>query len=898
MRRKIELYIGGEKADISDQSFVLFNYAQTDVMKPTAVKNSFTKQVTLPGSPANDAIFGCYFRADRATIGVESVGPSFAAGRKTPFTIYDDLGQIIETGYVRLDEVTRKGRVVTGYKVTLFGGVGSLFYALSYTQEGEKMTLADLTYINVMNPSAELDFIINATNVTAAWSRLAVSAGTVTQKWDVINFMPAYEGLPDGDFDADKGYGLWYQLGLTIPSGYNADTNSGVLVKFAEKVDGWAAKDLRSYLQRPVVSVRAMLKGMARKAKEAGLTLDYSAIPSTDYATLWKTLPAIPSIGTFRNESGLVTATLSSSATTAKKVADWALSGLSSFNGVRITASLVYRLRWNTSEYLEDRYFNKGTEKVSLVFVQVLAYASSTLVGCSDVLLIGPDTANIDPVVAASFLGYTPVRQPEAFHYFGTQPVRPQSGQYAVNGDIVMLVKGTGVTRYELNVVAYAAGGYFSGDNVYFASAQGGDTSVPKLWTSDGTELQLTSAIATNGDEDETVVAYSRPNAPRSGAALGKATLLSSAHTPAEYLVSLAKTLGWVFLYEPDKKTVKVMRRDAFFATGEGTIDLTGRVDTGAGVAITPVNHGAKWYNFALDMAEGAFAEEYKSIYGVDFGVQRIDTGYDFDAADVNLVEGNAFRGAASILDNGKYWNICKDGSNFRPSMFIFAGNVYTLTKTADGSTEDFNVPTLPSSTAITYYNDDFPGYDVGGVSRLELRDADGKGIAGEDVLVRYNGRNAMPYVKVTDDSAGMLEANGQRPCWSLAYGSPDGIYVPHFSRFVQSSGSITQSLDFGIPREVNIPGVDFADGCAIYSRRWAAYMRDLLDQDTKVLKCRVNLEGLAVGQGLLRRFFWYDGALWVLNKITNYSLTTFDTAECEFIQVRDMSNYTNGQTN
>ena len=73
--------------------------------------------------------------------------------------------------------------------------------------------------------------------------------------------------------------------------------------------------------------------------------------------------------------------------------------------------------------------------------------------------------------------------------------------------------------------------------------------------------------------------------------------------------------------------------------------------------------------------------------------------------------------------------------------------------------------------------------------------------------------------------------------------------------------------------------------------------MRDLLDKDTKVLKARVNLEGLKVDQSLLRRFFWYDGSIWVLNKITNYSLTTFDTAECEFIQVRDKSNYTNGQT-
>ena len=61
-------------------------------------------------------------------------------------------------------------------------------------------------------------------------------------------------------------------------------------------------------------------------------------------------------------------------------------------------------------------------------------------------------------------------------------------------------------------------------------------------------------------------------------------------------------------------------------------------------------------------------------------------------------------------------------------------------------------------------------------------------------------------------------------------------------------------------------------------------------------MKCRVNLEGLQVGPQLLRRFFWYDNSLWVLNKITNYSLTTYDPAECEFVQVRNIENYTNGQ--
>ena len=46
MRRKIELYINGNLADLSDQGLVLFNYSLTDLQKPTAVKNGFSKQIT------------------------------------------------------------------------------------------------------------------------------------------------------------------------------------------------------------------------------------------------------------------------------------------------------------------------------------------------------------------------------------------------------------------------------------------------------------------------------------------------------------------------------------------------------------------------------------------------------------------------------------------------------------------------------------------------------------------------------------------------------------------------------------------------------------------------------------------------------------------------------------
>ena len=54
-----------------------------------------------------------------------------------------------------------------------------------------------------------------------------------------------------------------------------------------------------------------------------------------------------------------------------------------------------------------------------------------------------------------------------------------------------------------------------------------------------------------------------------------------------------------------------------------------------------------------------------------------------------------------------------------------------------------------------------------------------------------------------------------------------------------------------------------------------------------------MNLAGLKVGHDLFRRFYYFDGAVWALNKITNYSATTWDLTECEFVKVQDAANYT-----
>ena len=95
----------------------------------------------------------------------------------------------------------------------------------------------------------------------------------------------------------------------------------------------------------------------------------------------------------------------------------------------------------------------------------------------------------------------------------------------------------------------------------------------------------------------------------------------------------------------------------------------------------------------------------------------------------------------------------------------------------------------------------------------------------------------------------------------------------------------------------MDIPGVTIDEGCSIYERGWKKYISDRYDVNTKVMTCYVDFGGIQVSQDLLRKFYWFNGSLWVLNSIKNYSLTTFDPVECEFVQVQDKNDYLSGQT-
>lgn len=1026
MRRKISLYIADKLVDLDDQSFILFNYTMDDLSNPTIVKNSFTQQITLKGTPNNNRIFGDSFRVDRriANQGGNS-GIDYNASQKTPFAIYNEMGEILESGYVKLDSISRNKADVQ-YKVTLYGGLGSFLYSLSYDENGNKRTLADLDYMGNGDPG-ELDFTITKETLEQAWEDLAdLYAGaepTPTGVFSIINFAPAYNGYPD-NFSPDKGILSLPGAGLPASVGDYSDKSGYGLVNLANPQDEWAVKDIRSYLQRPVLWMKKFWDAICRPENNGGYEVDISQFAGGDVPCydVWLTLPTIPSLGSNKQSEEGLSITSSSTASSGNTLGQFNVVGDVPYGAV-VNALLRCKLRFNmpsgANSYntlsLDGLSSNSRHWQHSIIFLQVVAYSSDdTMVGGSPVKVLTPFMRGGRG--DATSCNFTPPFHTDNYDSVNTRSLtKISSGVFEFDDELSFAIEAQNASYYVLKAYVYTCDSYLGRgvwQNVYSGN---GATSRATLYHDLATNFQADSSFFVDGSGNS--VTKTDPSELRSGARVTKQMLLSTSATPADYLLSLCKMFGLYFVTNEAEKKITILKRNDLYQ--DETIDLTRRVDLSKGITIQPLVFNAKWYDFILEDVGGAFCEEYQNIEGISYGIQRVDTGFDFNADSVNLMDSVVYRNACTILQRSRYWNIIEQPSNivvetpvdltqysvfhfyisldgvwkssantdailipvnpgekykfhtgsatgyvgvmqtnshtnnsnasfstsypqifqptdgqeitipsdghylymvlknsvigtgdttlgllttissvFLPSPFLDKGNTITRWN-ADDETLDTQISCPPATASVTYYNPYYNGYDIQNENKLQFADSNGKMVDGKDVLVFLNGFDMYAHFKITDDLPIMSVVNDGKPCWILDDG--EGVLLPIFSRYRYQwrwdNYVMIQSLDFGAPRQLDIPGIVYDPSVTIYAKAWRQYLSDRYDVNTKVMTCRVDFSGMMVNQELLRKFYWYDNTLWVLNKIKNYSLTTFDPVECEFVQVQDKSNYLNGQS-
>lgn len=114
-----------------------------------------------------------------------------------------------------------------------------------------------------------------------------------------------------------------------------------------------------------------------------------------------------------------------------------------------------------------------------------------------------------------------------------------------------------------------------------------------------------------------------------------------------------------------------------------------------------------------------------------------------------------------------------------------------------------------------------------------------------------------------------------------------------YISYVIDKNNNVTESLDFGLPRETYIDRINYSEDTTLYANYWRAFYNDQFDVNTKIVTCYVKLE--RASQDMMRKFYFFDNSIWVLNKIDSFDITSYGTTRCEFIKVQDINNYLRG---
>ena len=871
MRNKIHLYIEGRRADLDEGSFLLLNYTAEDLSNPVVVRNSFSKQITLLGTPANDDIFGHIYRNDRNTLyGSPYVGPYFDPCRKTSFVLYNDANEIIESGYLKLDSIEQRRRK-RSYKVTLYGGLGSFLYGISYKPNGDKMTLADLDF------GETLDFTIDRDAVSDAWARIGGDT-TKDAKWDIINFAPAYNGLPPSPFDANKAIVKNSISGLPEKDGEFSTNDGWSLVTLSEKVTGQEAKDYRSYLQTPVISMYETIRAICDPANNGGYTVNLDAeffdASNPYYKGLWLTLPQLNDLNIDeQSASGSVNA--------------WA-SVINIPDGGNI--SKLYSLTLQLSfETVLDNGLSPFTEFWMHCEDDWAAGMSPddspgwylNYLEIQVVVKDGNDSAiktivyRISTMQAPDYLE----QMDDVFDYLDTTTFYKNGTSYHPSFNI----EEYGAAKIEVTVTPKA---------MCWGHLRGASDAM-QVFPRGMSDYSYAEAVTGfNKDYDNSILFYSivSSSTVRTGASITQATLLGGSKTPADYLLSFCKMFGIQMMVHKDSKTVDLILRKNFYSSS--VTDISGRIDRAKGISKKPFAFDARWYLFGND-AQGQFAEYYANKYGRPYGQFRVNTGYEFDASEKELTSGIIFKNGCEVLETSKYFCDVALGLTAIPAVFL-GGGKFTLYKSGETKEFDINIPT----TAVrTWLNPSHPMHDD--IPKLQSHGKDNAHLDERDTLLFFLGMStpASGQITLSDDTREMLALNGNNPCWMPGYAVYDATWeltqIPRFSRYVYAGSNITKSLDFGTPLEAQIPGASFNSASPIFAQYWEKYIEDRYDDDSAVVTCYVDLRGFQVNENLLRQFYAFDGAIWALNRIIDHSLTTNGPTKCEFVKVQDKTNYT-----
>lgn len=173
----VQLYIKGKEVDIDANTSINLTFQFEDLTNPTALRNTFSKTVSLPATSNNCQVFEHIWSMDHSIM-------NFDPSQRADFVLTKN-GSVIEGGYVKLEEIKYSGQYPESFNISLYGQRGNVWFDLS-----EK-------YMEDLPVNFLYDHTIDRQTVYESFT------GQSTPRNEFVRYVPTYSGTY-ANFSNDK----------------------------------------------------------------------------------------------------------------------------------------------------------------------------------------------------------------------------------------------------------------------------------------------------------------------------------------------------------------------------------------------------------------------------------------------------------------------------------------------------------------------------------------------------------------------------------------------------------------------------------------------------------------------------------------------------------------------
>lgn len=889
----IKIYIQGEEIDLDKSTTISLNYQATDFEKPSAVKNAYTKSITVSGTKRNNQIFKNIWKLD-------SQYANFNPKERISAIIC--LGDtLIHSGYITLDNITNDSKNGIKYSFTFYGNTGDFFYNLMYDENGDERTMESLyfRFHDVDNNIFTKDYENNYTLISMSTNYL----GRIFDKFNSnssyqpdITPIPLNQGIYE-DFDNSKVMvnsnnmpSQWSDIvnwsGNTKEGYYLLDAGDRDLIE-------WETQSLRANRQQLAVRTRTILNAISNPENNGGYTVEWdSAITSTPWYndsyvicnqmefdeskdTSVKIETTIdPTIGTFNIWK---TSYITNTSGTTTFNTNTMLNPVLSFDILPTFEDGARNNRFGGYPLLKTVYKYSNENVVGGIALKVEQLVNGSVVAKTDTYFYTntDSSINLDNYYSRirSLIGedFKLLTQEEQFNYIAEYPWI-YVGDTHIKFDLELVKTNASTLRFSI--------GYFS-TNIYNPAliTQSTRKSYIRLRFDN---LNPTAAFA----EGFTSGVYEGATDGSKTVNVTKNMLFAGFPTPYKFLTDFTKMFGLKYICDTTEKTIKIVKHNNYYK--DKIVNLN--VDKSQSIKVVPYLTDKKWNLWGLETPETYPSVLYsKKNNKLDYGALQLSTKVNFSSEKNEMLEDSSFANNIPYQLNAQTFNRIAYSTSYYPVVTLLP--IYTAVSW-DNSDDEIEEQRFGYSTQQTLTSVDEPtGPKIASFNKDNEFESVGLSLVFLNRTVNVSSQN----IYLSDDNEVQNTVNGNY-CYILTNSEYD-INNKHIFKKVNALPNFVKTTDaaswnFGIPtyKFTNDTNEEQQD-LTIYDNWWKKWTEDQYSLEAKKVECSVFLPNGNMND-LFQQFYQFDDCLWILNKVSDWNVENNKPTKCEFIAVQDKNNY------